>query len=56
MRSGQQVMTAEPTREGERIELDEAVWRHAVPATDFIQQDPIFGGTPTERTEVRIGQ
>lgn len=51
-------MRAERLREGEQIaldgRLDEAVWRRAVPAADFIQQDPIFGGTPTERTEVRI--
>ncbi len=51
-------MTAERLQEGETIELDgildEAVWERAAPATDFIQQDPDFGGTPTERTEVRI--
>ena len=51
-------MTAEPLRIEERIvldgALDEAVWRRAVPATDFIQQDPVLGGTPTERTEVRV--
>ena len=34
--------------------LDEAAWQRAVPATDFVQQDPALGGTPTERTEVRI--
>lgn len=34
--------------------LDEPLWQRAVPATDFIQQDPVLGGTPTERTEVRI--
>ena len=34
--------------------LDEPVWQRAVPATDFVQQDPVNGGTPTERTEVRI--
>ena len=34
--------------------LDEAAWQRAVPAADFIQQDPLLGGTPTERTEVRI--
>ena len=51
-------MTAVRLEDGERIELDgrldEAVWQQAVLATDFIQQDPVFGGTPTERTEVRI--
>ena len=34
--------------------LDEAAWQRAVPAADFVQQDPVLGGTPTERTEVRI--
>ena len=34
--------------------LDEPVWQRAVAATDFVQQDPVNGGTPTERTEVRI--
>ena len=55
---GRRTMTAERLREGEAIQLDgrldEPVWDRAVPATDFIQQDPDFGGTPTERTEVRI--
>lgn len=51
-------MTAERLTDGEQIaldgRLDETAWRRAVPATDFIQQDPNYGGTPTERTEVRI--
>ena len=34
--------------------LDEPFWLRAVPGTDFIQQDPILGGTPTERTQVRF--
>ncbi|HSH75338.1 MAG TPA: DUF5916 domain-containing protein [Longimicrobiales bacterium] len=55
---GRRTMTAVRLRPDERIELDgildEAVWQRAEPATDFIQQDPDFGGTPTERTEVRI--
>ena len=55
---GRRTMAAERLREDEAIELDgrldEPVWVRAVPATDFIQQDPDFGGTPTERTEVRI--
>jgi hypothetical protein len=33
---------------------EEAAWTRATPAADFIQQDPILGGTPTERTEVRF--
>ena len=34
--------------------FDEAVWSRAVPATDFVQQDPMNGAPPTERTEVRF--
>jgi hypothetical protein len=43
---------------GETINLDgvlsESVWERAVPASDFIQQDPDLGEAATERTEVRI--
>ena len=56
--AGHRTMTAARLEDGERIVLDgileEGVWDRAVPATDFIQQDPELGGTPTERTEVRI--
>lgn len=34
--------------------LDEAVWSRAIPAADFIQQEPSPGERPTERTEVRF--
>ena len=34
--------------------LDEAVWKRTVPAADFIMQDPILGGKPTETTEVHF--
>src|SRR5687768_16268690 len=34
--------------------LDEEAWRRAVPARDFIQQDPDNGKPATEPTEVRI--
>ncbi len=34
--------------------LEEPVWQRSLPATDFVQQDPVNGGAPTERTEVRI--
>src|SRR5581483_971981 len=34
--------------------LDEEVWRRAVPAADFVQQDPDNGKPATEPTEVRI--
>ncbi|HEX8271573.1 MAG TPA: DUF5916 domain-containing protein [Longimicrobiaceae bacterium] len=34
--------------------LDEAVWRSAPAATDFVQQDPHEGRPATQRTEVRL--
>src|SRR5687767_12262154 len=34
--------------------LDEPIWQRALPATDFIQQDPDNGAPATERTEVRF--
>jgi len=34
--------------------LDEAAWKRATPAADFIQQDPDNGKPATEPTEVRI--
>jgi hypothetical protein len=34
--------------------LDEAVWRRAVPAGDFIQIEPNNGSPATEKTEIRI--
>lgn len=34
--------------------LDEEVWARAVPAADFVQQDPDNGKPATEQTEVRI--
>jgi hypothetical protein len=34
--------------------LDEAIWSRAVPASNFIQQDPDNGKPATEQTEVRI--
>jgi len=44
--------------EGEKItlngRLDEDVWKRAIPATEFTQQDPRNGAPPTERTEVRF--
>lgn len=48
-------MTAERLGEAEEVtldgRLDEPFWSRLEPATDFIMQDPILGGTPTERTE-----
>ncbi|MCH8820751.1 MAG: hypothetical protein IIB03_10620 [Acidobacteria bacterium] len=56
--TGRRTMVAMRLGQDESITLDgrleEPVWQRAQPATDFIQQDPDHGGTPTERTEVRI--
>jgi hypothetical protein len=59
-----QVVDGRPVAYGMRLEagtsvhldgrLDEAFWSDAVPITDFLQQEPREGGTPTERTDVRI--
>ncbi|MGE3275063.1 MAG: DUF5916 domain-containing protein [Vicinamibacterales bacterium] len=58
MNAGRRTMTAERMADDERIVLDgildEAVWSRATSAGEFIQQDPVFEGTPTERTDVRI--
>src|SRR5690554_3196137 len=55
---GRRVVVAEQLSEGEILRLDgvldEPFWSRAVPAGDFIMQDPVLGGTPTEATEVRI--
>ena len=34
--------------------LDEEAWERAIPITDFTQQEPVEGGTPSERTEIRV--
>jgi hypothetical protein len=34
--------------------LDEPFWADLEPVTDFVQRDPVDGGIPSERTEVRI--
>jgi hypothetical protein len=56
--SGRRTMTAERLRDDERIALDgvldEPAWSRAVSAGEFIMQDPVLGGTPTESTEVRV--
>jgi len=40
------------------VELDgrllEDFWAQAIPITDFTQQEPVEGGVPSEKTEVRI--
>ena len=34
--------------------IDEAVWQNATPIADFTQQEPVEGGVPSERTEIRV--
>ena len=34
--------------------LDEDAWARAVPIVDFRQQEPVEGGEPSERTEIRV--
>jgi Domain of unknown function (DUF5916) len=34
--------------------LNESVWQRAMPASDFVQQEPANGAAATERTEVRF--
>ena len=34
--------------------LDEEAWARAVPITDFTQREPVEGGVPSERTEIRV--
>lgn len=34
--------------------MDEPFWNDLIPVMDFVQRDPLDGGVPSERTEVRI--
>ena len=56
--SGRRIIRAERMLPDERIVLDgildEAVWKRAQHGGEFIQQDPVLGAEPTERTEVRF--
>lgn len=56
--SQRRTMTALRMGAGEKItldgRLDEGAWARAVPASNFIQQDPENGAPATEQTEVRI--
>ena len=58
MNSGRRVVTAERLKDDERVVLDgvldEAAWARATTAGEFIMQDPTLGGTPTERTDIRV--
>ena len=55
---GRRSMTALRMNDGEAVtldgRLDEPFWARAIPAADFIQQDPQNGRPATEPTEVRI--
>jgi len=58
MNSGRRVVRAERMAPEEQIVLDgvldEPVWQRAVSAGEFVQQDPVLGAEPTERTEIRF--
>src|SRR5687768_513744 len=58
LQQGRRTMTALRLGDGDDFSLDgvldEPFWMRVEPATDFVVQDPILGGTPTEPTEVRI--
>jgi hypothetical protein len=52
------VVQAERLEPGEEIRIDgrvdEAVWQRIAPLSGFLQRDPVEGGEPSERTEIRI--
>ncbi|HUQ89859.1 MAG TPA: DUF5916 domain-containing protein [Vicinamibacterales bacterium] len=58
MQAGRRTVQAVRLPAGEHITLDgvldEPVWKRTVPAGEFIMQDPMLGGTPTEPTEVHF--
>jgi len=51
-------LIALPLESGDDINLDgrldEGAWERAIPITDFSTQEPVEGGTPSERTEIRV--
>ncbi len=53
-----EALVAHRMAEGTRIDMDgriaEEVWERAAPIADFTQQEPMEGGTPSERTEIRV--
>jgi hypothetical protein len=55
---GAAVVQAERLEPGEEIRIDgrvdEAVWQRIAPLSGFLQRDPVEGGEPSERTEIRI--
>ena len=52
------VLEALPLPTSASIDLDgrilEDIWQSATPITDFTQQEPVEGGAPSERTEIRV--
>ena len=52
------VLQAHRLADEDRIDLDgriiEDVWGQAIPITDFTQQEPVEGGSPSHPTEIRI--
>ena len=52
------VIEASPLAPSAAIELDgrilEEAWQLATPITDLTQQEPVEGGAPSERTEIRV--
>jgi Domain of unknown function (DUF5916) len=56
--AGAKVITAHALPAEVRLTLDgwlhEEVWRHITPISDFHMLEPVEGGVPSERTEVRV--
>lgn len=57
-RDGRPSLQALRLGDGDQIaldgQIDEAVWSRAAPVSDFTQQEPVEGGRPSERTEIRV--
>ncbi len=59
-RPGETALTLEAHRVATDLQIDldgrveEAIWSSATPITDFTQQEPVEGGEPSERTEIRV--
>ena len=55
---GDTELVALPLESGDDINvdgrLDEGAWERAIPITDFTTQEPVEGGVPSERTEIRV--
>jgi len=53
---GKKSMTAVRTSVSPKIDgsLDDECWKNALPASDFVQYEPLNGRTPTQKSEVKI--